>query len=154
MPPRLAEGLDHRLGRLLAAAIVVAGDMRNDFGPFREAGNIGGKHGDAFAVGFLDHGANRPAVAGAKDDRGAPGRNKIADLLVLLGDVEFAGDDGGFIAGLFQFSLEIVADDLEERVGHRQHRDADGALGGRGGGFRGGAAERDNDERRQEQAKQ
>ena len=56
------------------------------------------------------------------------GRDEVVHLLLLPRRVELAADDDRFVAGLLQLRRDIVADHAEERVGERQHRDADGSL--------------------------
>jgi hypothetical protein len=124
-PARVAEDLDHRLGGQLAPLVVVGRDMRDDLGIGREAFNVASKDRNIRGIGLLNGRADRLRIARTEHDGGDPLGDEILDLILLLGDVEIAGDDDYVIAMLGGLGGEIVADDLEKRVREREHRKAD-----------------------------
>ena len=78
-----AERLDHHLSRLLAAAVVVGGDVADHLGARIKTGDVDGEDRDARLVGLLDGGSDGPRVAGAQHDGRDLLDNEVLDLVLL-----------------------------------------------------------------------
>ena len=94
--PFALDRIDHRQASQFAARIVVGSDMRDHFGGFVQAGDIGGKDRNARFVGLLNGRADGARVARAENDSVHFFDNEIVDLIFLPRRIEFARRDDDF----------------------------------------------------------
>ena len=102
--------------------------MAGDFHPLGGTLGIDREYRDALFVGGLDGRADREPVTRHEDDGSNAARNEILHLVGLLFDIHVGVDHEGFVAVLFRLGLDVIADNLEKRVGQCERRIGDDAL--------------------------
>ena len=102
--------------------------MALDLGVFRRTLGIHREHRNAGLVRCLHRRADRQAVARHKDDGGDAAGNEIIHLIGLFFHVHIRIHYANRVTIPFGLSLNVVADDLEKRVGKREWRVGDHTL--------------------------
>jgi len=127
----VAQHLDHRLARQLAALIIVRPHVSRDVHFLDFAFEIAGEHRHAGFVGFLDGRRNGDPVGGIQDNGRHALGEVVFDVFGLLLDIPFGVADDDLEAVSSRFVGQRVGDHFEERVLERQGRKADRALASR-----------------------
>jgi len=120
-------GLDHRPGRLAAAAKIVSGDLRDHLGIGAAVGDVDGEDWNPRRVRLGNHRPDRLGIAGAQHDRRHLPHDEILHLIPLPGHIFFSADNESLVALSRAAGCDRIANHLEKGIVEREQRNTDRA---------------------------